>query len=237
MLTRWTIIDLETVAVDDAAKWLPTIEPDGRLTDAAKIAADIERKRTAMIDRGGLDPDLCRIVCAGIREHDGAEHIMLASTDDGERAILERIWRSINRTTPMLGYGLTWFDAGVIVRRSQLLGVKVPLDFYRQAKYRHDMIVDLSDYLTVNGLIDFRPEQRKGRGLDFYCRRFGIEVADDHDGSDVAELWREGNIAAIKAHCAADIERIARLAEHLDVIETPDLFRTVPTLAPEGAVF
>ena len=218
MLTRWTIIDLETCTAPDALPFMPPIEADGRLTDPVKIAADIEKKKAAFIDRGGLDPDFCQIVCAGIREHDGTEHILVATNPAQEAAILERVWRSVNRTCPMLGFGLVWFDAGVLVRRSQLLGVKVPSDIYRQAKYRHDMIVDLSDYLTVNGLIDFKPEQRKGRGLDFYCKRFGIEVEDAHDGADVAALWKAGNIEAIKAHCAADILRIRLLAEDLGVI-------------------
>ena len=107
----------------------------------------------------------------------------------------------------MLGYGLTWFDAGVLVRRSQLLSVRVPSEFYRQAKYRHDWIVDLADYQRLNGLIELSTEQRKGRGLEWYCKRFGIDVEDAHDGADVAQLWKAGNLDAIKAHCAADLLR------------------------------
>ncbi len=235
MLTRFTLVDLETVTAPDALPFMPPIEPDGRLTDPVKIAADIEKKTAAFIERGGLDPDFCQIVCAGIREHDGTEIILTATTPVEEARILNHVWRSVNRTCPMLGYGLTWFDFGVLVRRSQLLSVTVPADVYQQAKYRHDLIVDLSDYLTVNGLIDFRPEQRKGRGLDFYCRRFGIEVKDDHDGADIAALWKAGNMDAIAAHCAADLLRIRLLAEDLGVIGPSPVATLVQPLEETGA--
>ena len=219
MLTRWTLLDLETVGAPDAELWLPTIDPDGRLTDEAKIKADIEKKKAALLAKAGLHPELCRIVCAGLTEHDGTERILVATNKEQEAALLSCVWLSVNRTTPMVGYGLTWFDAGVLVRRSQLLGVKVPSEFYKQGKYRHDWIVELSDYLTLNGMIDLRPEQRKGMGLDYHCRRFGIDVEDAHSGKDVAQLWAEGNIEAIKAHCAADMSRIRQLADWLGVID------------------
>ena len=231
MLTRWTLLDLECVALPNAKDYIPTIQAPANYTKPESIDAYVTAETAKALDKAGLDPDTCRIVCAGLIEHDGAEHVLIATDDDQERAILERVWRSVNRTTPMVGYGLTWYDAGVLVRRSQLLGVKVPAEFYKQGKYRHDWIVELADYLTLNGMI----EQKKGRGLDYHCKRFGIQVEDAYSGKDIAALWREGNVEGIKAHCAADIERIRLLAERLDVIAPANHFNVIPVQPLEEA--
>lgn len=55
------LLDLETVAIDNAADYRQFVKPDGRLTDEKKIAADVDAK----LLKAGLDPYLCRIVCLG----------------------------------------------------------------------------------------------------------------------------------------------------------------------------
>lgn len=42
---KYTAIDIETYENIDLIPLLPTIEPDSRLKDEAKIQADIEKKR------------------------------------------------------------------------------------------------------------------------------------------------------------------------------------------------
>jgi hypothetical protein len=248
MLTRFVLLDLETVAAPDALQWCPPFEPDqkmaaelvapikadSRLTDPAKIAADlnkkqaakdelpgrieadIEARKMAAVEQASLDADLCRIVVVGCQPWNTEGWVAKALDVHDEKNLLLRVWDTINATTPMVGYGLSWFDAGVFVRRSQLLNVRVPEGFYRQTKYRHEWIVELADRVTLNGMID----QKKGRGLDYHCRRFGIEVADEWTGKDVAALWAEGAHDAVVAHCMADLLRIQRLAERLFVIPT-----------------
>jgi len=259
MLNRFTLLDLEAVAAPDALEWYPTveadprllaeletpIEADKRLTDPKKIADDLAKKNAAraelptriaddlakrtaaLLESAVFDADACRIVCVGLREHDGSEYVTCVLSERQERAALEDVWQRVNQTTPMLGYGLTWYDAGVLVRRSQLLGVPVPAAFYRQGKYRHDMIIELADYLTLNGMI----EQRKGRGLDYHCKRLGITVDDAHTGKDIAALWAAGDLDGITAHCQADITRIRLLAERLGVIPV-----AVPGLMTEAVL-
>ncbi len=215
MLTRFVLLDLECVALPDAVDYLPKIEAPGNYTKQDSIDAYVQAETMRQMSRAALDPDCCQIVAFGFQDAlMGAPRVMLAADETEEARRLESIWQMINRTTPMVGYGLTWYDAGVLVRRSQILGVKVPSEFYKQGKYRHEMIVELADFLTLNGMI----EQKKGRGLDYHCRRLGISVPDSHTGSDIAELWRAGDLEGIEAHCQADMWRIRLLAERLDLV-------------------
>ncbi len=123
------------------------VEADKRLVDPVKITADIAKKQArkaelpglisddisrrvqALLESAALDADACEIKCIGLREHDGTEHVIVTPDAKAERDGLCRVWASINYTTPMLGYGVSFFDAGVLVRRSQLLGVPVPSGF------------------------------------------------------------------------------------------------------------
>jgi len=218
MFSRYTLLDLETISAADCEQWLQPIEQDKRFTDPAKIADDLAKKKAALIDSAALDADLCQIVAVGLQQHTEEEPRAFLIPEEGtEREALDLIWRHVNATTPFVGYGLTWFDAGVLVRRSQLLDVRVPSAIYKQGKYRHDLIVELADYLTLNGMI----EQKKGRTLDYHCQRLGIQVADGVSGKDVGELWRSGQHEAVRAHLLADMQRLSALAVRLGVIDRP----------------
>jgi hypothetical protein len=55
------LVDLETVAIDNAAEYRAYIKPDGRVSKPEAIEASITEKLT----KAALDPYLCRIVCLG----------------------------------------------------------------------------------------------------------------------------------------------------------------------------
>lgn len=216
MLNRYVILDVETIGAPDAEQWIGEITAPGNYSKPDTIAKYLTEEKANRIARAPLDADLCRIVAFGMQSHvHDAPVVFIAHTEEDERDCLQQVWLNVNATTPMLGYGVSWFDAGVLVRRSQLLGVTVPSGMYEQGKYRHPWIVELADRLTLNGMID----QQKGRGLDYHCKRFGITVDDPYSGKDVAQLWADGNIEAIKSHCLADLSRIRQLAERLQVIQ------------------
>lgn len=215
MLNRYLLLDLETTCAHDAEQWMTPPEADKRLTDPAKIADDLAKKKAAQLETAPLDPDLCQIVAFATHLHSGEPSVRVTTTVDDERDALDIVWGYALEGVPFVGYGLTWFDLGVLVRRSQLLGVPVPRRIYEQGKYRHPAVIELADYLTLNGMI----EQKKGRGLDYHCRRLGLHVEDAHSGKDVAALWQAGDLAAIEAHALADLQRIRQLAAALGVIE------------------
>lgn len=244
MLTRYCLLDLETISAPDALDWLPPVLPDPkmvaeletpveadkRLTDPVKIAADIAKKtlakselpakieadiaerKAAQFAAAALDADVCQIIAVGMQtEEMPRPAAFILTTEAIESNTIEWVWQLVTLSRPMVGYGLTWFDLGVLVRRSQLLNVLVPSWVYKQGKYRHDVVIELADYLTLNGMI----EQKKGRTLDYHCRRFGIQVDDAVTGKDVAELWKNGDHESITKHVIGDIDRIRQVAERL----------------------
>ena len=213
MLTHWICLDCETIAAPDAEQWLPPVTANRTLKDPEKIAADLAAKKAEQMDGLALDPDLCQIVVIGLDIPTRPTPLML--TGD-EAQILRDCWGLMHvQSAPIVGYGLTWFDLGVLVRRSQLLRVPVPEWAYKQGKYRHDRLIELSDYLTLNGLID----QKKGRGLEYHCRRFGIEIADTITGADVGRAWADGHQDLVIDHCRADLARVKGVAQALGLIE------------------
>ncbi len=231
MLTRYCLLDLETIALPDARTWLGEVTAPANYSKPDSIAAYIRDETERLITRAPLDPDLCSICVVGCQPWNAEGWVRKVLNPQDERDVLTRVWGIVNATCPMVGYGLTWFDAGVLVRRSQFLGVRVPEGFYEQGKYRHPWITELADRVTLNGLI----EQKKGRGLDYHCRRLGIEVPDDFTGADVAALWAEGAHDAVAAHCMADLTRIQRLAERLYVIpEVREIDPVLPMLESEA---
>lgn len=238
MLNRYCLLDLETIASPEASQWLPDINPPSNWKDEAKIAAYVAEEGMKLLERAPLNPELCRIIAAGWQTEGDAPCVMYVPDVDAERKLLNHIWLMVSKTRPMVGYGLTWFDAGVLVRRSQLLDVLVPAVMYEQGKYRHPLIVELADRLTLNGMIEQKREEKKGHGLDYHCQRLGIQVEDAHTGKDVAELYAAGNVEGIKNHCLADIQRIRLLAERLRVIsvQTTGMALVVEPVST-GAVF
>ncbi len=216
MLNRFCLLDLETIPALDCEQWLSPFEADRRLTDQAKIAADIAKKRQEQLESAALDPDLNQIIAFGWQtESMDFPNISVCTAPEDEPGLLEVIWQLVNPSRPMVGYGASFFDLGVLVRRSQLLGVSVPSWVYKQGKYRHDNVIELADYLTLNGMI----EQKKGRTLDYHCKRLGIGVPDTMTGKDVPQAVAEGRFTDVTAHLTADLTRIRLLAERLGVID------------------
>ena len=218
--------------------WLTIISPISNVSPSVVafrtlpvplLPANVQGETLKALDRAALDPDCCRIICAGWQGPLDAEpQIRICTTDQQEIETLTTLWErrielvdAMWQAPPFLGYGLTWFDLGVMVRRSQILGVSVPEAIYKQGKYRHDLIIELADYLTMNGMID----QKKGRGLEYQCRRLGITVPDDYTGKDVGQLWKDGNVQGIRDHCQADLTRIRLLAERLGVISSQPIIQ------------
>ena len=61
----YVVLDLETVAVSEAAEYLDTIEAPSNYKDPAKIDAYLDAKRKDLLAKAALDIDLARIVAIG----------------------------------------------------------------------------------------------------------------------------------------------------------------------------
>jgi 3'-5' exonuclease len=208
------VIDVETVACPDAAKYLDPVEAPSNYKDPLKIAAYVADTFRKRVEDAGLEPDLNEIVAVGV----SCEGITAVATRAhlDERGLLEMAWDNIGNRA-IVGFNCLGFDLPVLIRRSQLLGVPYPnlnLDRYRTPH------VDLLEKLTFNGKLTYRT-------LGFYLRRFGLPHDDTVTGADIAGLVAEGRWDAVASHCRHDVEGTAALARRLGWL---------PQIAAESAV-
>lgn len=206
------IIDIETFALDEAAQFIEEPTAPSNYKDTEKIAAYIADAKAKAVSRCALDPDLCRIVAIGWHHEDGRGcGVEIAPHENQERALLAEIWFAAAKLDRLVGFNLLAFDLPVMIRRSQYLGVEVPSTIVNLDKYRTPH-VDLMMRLSFNKTIT-------AHSLDFYCRRFGIQVEDANSGKDVDALVRAGAWDAVAAHCRADVIKTRLLAERLGILQ------------------
>lgn len=208
---RYRILDIETLAHEDAGNWLDPVEPDGRLTDPVKIKADIAKKEAERAEKLALDPDCCRIVCLGYHDCGTGDPICDPCQDEfEERAVLEAFWTSYRaQDTSLVAFYGFGFDLPVLMRRSMYLGVPhQPLNVDR---YRSPHI-DVLAKLTYNGVL-------KPHSLSFYQRRLGLPTLDKVKGSEIAGLVKAGDWDAVVAHCLSDIGLTHALANRLGLLK------------------
>lgn len=236
---RRYVVDIETAPIGNAANYLdpivPIAEPDlslivpaKNLVDPAKIAADIAKrkeaaladyqtqceqqvlKRLELLERCALDLDLCRVVALGWMGEDWTEPTVHIANEEATEAIMLRaFWAELdNRVT--VGYNQIGFDLPILLRRSLYLDVPAPnlnLDKYRS---NH---IDLQQRLSLNGTKPYRK-------LDWYCKRFGLDVAcDPTSGKDIGALVAEEKWEDIAAHCRADVLKTRALAQRLGLLK------------------
>lgn len=230
------VIDIETVPIVNVEDYLDPVEPIAEpdlalvtpaknLTDPAKIAADLEKRRTAaleayhedchkqaakrreLVERSALDLDLCQLVALGYMREDWNEPIVLTIDQPrNEAAALCTFWAELdNRVT--VGYNSIGFDLPILLRRSLYLGVQAPM--LNLDKYRSPHL-DLQQKLSFNGTKPYR-------SLNWYCKRMGLDVPCDSStsGKDIGQLVAEGQWEAVGAHCRSDVLKTKALAERL----------------------
>lgn len=206
------VLDLETCALADADGFLEPVAAPSNYKDPEKIRAYQEEKRIELLGRCALDPDLCRVVAVGLwADTEKPEVWSLDEDDDDEEQLIGRAWKAIRQAQAVIGFNILGFDLPVLIRRSQYLGIAVPsinLDRYRTPH------VDLMERLSFNGKLRYR-------GLDFYCKRFEIDVPDAHAGKDIAELIAGADWPAVVKHCEADVIKTRALAQRLGYIQAP----------------
>jgi DNA polymerase elongation subunit (family B) len=214
------VFDIETFSLTGAEAFIPEPEAPSNWKDPEKIAAFIVDATAKAVSRCALDPDLCQIVAIGIYDPEEAKEskrttILLAGDETAERAALEEFW---DRThgCDFIGYNILDFDLPVLIRRSQYLGI----DFRNTSvdRYRSNHI-DLMQYLSWNGKVKYR-------SLDFYCRRFGIQVEDATTGKDIDSMVRANDWTGVADHCRCDLKKTRLLAERLGQLQ--------PATTPNG---
>lgn len=214
---RYLVFDIETVGRDNVGGFIPEPEAAGTIKDPKKIAADIEKKRIAQLDKIGLDMNLNRIVALGVKHAQLRDPLVyICKNEDDERIALAMLWNQYHPTydvkNKLVGFHCKGFDVPVCVRRTQLLGLPTPL--LDTGRYSKD-VIDLHEVLTF-GI--FQESGVMKRNLKNFCDLFELPTYDDCDGADIAELVAAEKWDEVKKHCAADVMRTEALALRLGVI-------------------
>ncbi len=199
------VFDVETAPLPEAAAYLPPAEAPANYKDEAKIKAYVEEATAKEVSRCALDVDLCRVVAIGWWSETESEPSMMHAGAVNEREMLMTFWALVG-DRHLVGFNCVTFDLPVLLRRSLYLGVHPPniaLD-----RYRHPGVTDLLQLLSYNGAL-------KLRGLSFYAKRFGFDVADDITGADIAQAVAEERWADVEHHVKADVHKTALLAAKL----------------------
>lgn len=212
-MTRYRILDLETVAHPDAHKWVDAPKAPSNYKKQEAIDAYIAEAKIAQADGFGLDPDCCRIVALGF--HDvgyGDPTVMLMKDELEEREQLKQFWASFDKHyTKFVTFNGIRFDLPVLLMRSLYLQVDHPEIVIAPAwKTSH---IDLWNKLSLDGA------RKDVHSLAFYARRFGIGTLDKVKGSDIAKLVAEERWQEVHDHCLSDIGLTHALANRLGLLK------------------
>lgn len=218
-----TFFDVETGPRDMAHLLLSEPRPDARLTDPAKILADIERKRQQDIAKLSLDPYGCRItVLAWARTplEDNAIDVWPCADEQEEGEGLRLLLKDMQNTT-LVGWNIRRFDLPVIIARCRLLGVPYPFHWDNPKFLRYgSSIVDPYELHTF-----YQGHAYQGTisaSMKSACRIYGVDVPeDDISGADAPTA----DIEQVKLHVHRDIERLIALAVPLRVYESVSALR------------
>lgn len=201
-MPRVIYLDIETCAqpVQSRLAYKPTRDTIklGNLRDESKIAAKVY-EAVAEWESGsecGLDPFQAKIAIVGIME--GGDYNALTLINFSEAELLTEAWSILSPSTEattdleIVGHNIR-FDAGMMVRRSWLLGVDVPrglvADLYKKEP-RH-----WRDTMMAWSLGSWPPEYIK---LDKLALAFGVKCKQGEiHGSNFGEWWAKDKAACI----------------------------------------
>jgi hypothetical protein len=219
--TEFCVFDAETIAPLDVDQWVEPGEAPSNYKDPDKIKAYVAEDKRKRCEKAATDIDLAEVICCGYAWSDGDRLVGgVWDKDTREIELVRGALEYMAETPLLLGFRIQ-FDVPLVLRRAQLLGLAIDLPRFEFSKYRpselvwphghRTQVIDIGAVLTFYGTIP-------GKSLDWYARRFGCPIADIFDGSEVGALWQAQKYDAIEAHCRADIERTAWLAQRLGVI-------------------
>lgn len=176
------------------------------LDDHTKRIASIASAEADRVKMLSVNPLYCRICCVSFAVGDSAPVSIYAPDRMMEKHLVEQVWRMLGRHTPVIGYGLSFFDIPVLLARSMILGVH-PTRFLDRRKYGSRDILDLCKSLF---------EDQRAFGLGKACKSLGILSAlPDVDGSHVYEMWKAGNAQGIRDYCEDDVKLTQKLHKQL----------------------
>lgn len=207
------------------------------------LESDKANHTKSILERAALMPEFASVVVAGLWINGKVEQLVLEDSleysgtrpkYDGwwfssEQDLLEAAWRELNRADKIVGWNLLGFDLPFMVRRSWILGVKVPHGLFNPlSRYPFgDRVVDLMQVYSAGRYDD------KRTSLDNALKALGLPPKTG-SGRDFPKLWREDRKAAL-AYNEADCRLEALCAQRMGVIR-PEVPVPVAKLDEEDVI-
>ena len=216
-MNLFCVIDIETIpsqSLPDSVK--PEFDPDtvkiGNIKDVLKIDEKInaaeQEFNNALDKKMSLDPDLCEVVCFGVKSSDnewiyGHDQPCLVSDawDVIKKAYLDHI--------PLVSFNGIAFDLPVLWHQAMCLTIPVDAQMYSDLTKKYDNPYHY-DLMQILGGWD----RTKWKSLDFYLKLFGIGEKSG-DGSEIYGWWKVREYEKIKEHCENDVKMTGQLFERL----------------------
>jgi len=177
------------------------------IRDQRTVVGGVQRSRVVVVDietvaldtnddRGALDALTGRIVCIGMLIDDGQIVTEITLADEDERRLITEFWRTIAPSDVLVGHNILDFDLRFLRQRSWILGIE-PSRKVDTRKYYSGDVVDTLQLWTNWG-------NKKGATLDALGVALGCG-GKTGSGANVAKMWAEQNLDAIKAYCRQDV--------------------------------
>lgn len=198
---RSIILDLETLPNPDASQWVgPITKAPATYKKPESIAAYLEEANAEQFDKFSLDPDTCVLAAIGFHVVGHSEPtVHVCSNISEEREGLKKLWAVYSqRPSRFVTFNGNGFDLPVLVARSILLDVaEFPMSFEFTPPWKSPHL-DLYEWKKQRG-------GGKAKSLSFYARQYGFTTLDKVDGSQIAQLAKEGRWSEIHDHCLSDV--------------------------------
>jgi len=218
--------DIETLAkpAEEIKQFMPQFdEADvklGNLKDEEKIRAKVEEAKKKheekFFENAALSAQTARVAIIGTCN--GIEALEDES-DDAERLLLCNWWSLVNKTlvgsaNGFVGYYIKQFDLPFLVRRSWILGVRIPPFVWGWKK--RGFAEEFIDLHEIWNCASYKNTESTG-GLDGLCKLLGVK-GKSGNGSEFAALWAKDKKAAIE-YCRDDVRCVIDCAKQMGVAE------------------
>lgn len=210
----YLIYDLECQAKPESEleSLMPEFQASGVLKDPVKILADIAAKKQKWMDDAALSAITGQLLCIGISES-GSGGII----EGDEVSMVQEFWYHLDAVKSesagacvFVGYNSHSFDLPWLIRKSWLLGVKVP-SWIKRGRYFSDLFVDLKEVWQCGD------RNESTGGLNGLAKAFGLG-SKNGSGKHFGKLWNEDREAA-RAYALQDIHLTEQLAMRMGVIQ------------------
>lgn len=186
--------DLESAPLpdDQLAKVKPVFEPYKNIRDPDKIAANIAEQERKWKEDAALDATTGKVVVIGVYEKQfecNPPYLNPLGTDLPEQDILAGFWQWCDEQlvsgTSVVGFDIFRFDLPFLIRRSWILGVRVPSSIRQYNRHRwdwHERFVDLARVWNLNVPGDHI-------SLNTLAKSLGVGSKDETIGPKFYEVW------------------------------------------------